>query len=141
MFENKSVFELKSICKALGIETQKNSKKIELLDAIKETGLSDKEILEAIDKAFEYKEAKPKVKEVVKVKEKVEPEKKVDEKILLKMVHPRGALNVGNGVIFTFEQPFKLLSRVQADDIIRRAKDEVREATPEEVAYFYGVDL
>ena len=44
-------------------------------------------------------------------------------------------------VIFTFEEPFKLLSKTQADDIIRRAKEEVREATPEELAFFYGVDL
>jgi hypothetical protein len=43
--------------------------------------------------------------------------------------------------VFTFEQPFKLLSKAQADDIIRRAKEEVREATPEELAFYYGVDL
>lgn len=140
MFDKKSVFELKSICKALGIETQKNSKKIELLNAIKETGLSDQEILDTIDKAFDYKEAE-KTEIKVEVIEKKEPTEKKQEKVLLKMVHARGALNVGNGVVFTFEQPFKLLSRGQADDIIRRAKDEVREATPEELAFFYGVDL
>jgi hypothetical protein len=140
MFDKKSVFELKSICRVLGIETNKNSKKIELLDAIKETGLSDQEILDAIDKSFDYKEADK--KEVsIKVTQKEEPVEKKQEKVLLKMVHPRGALNVGNGVIFTFEEPFKLLSRAQADDIIRRAKEEVREATPEELAFFYGVDL
>jgi len=140
MFDKKSVFELKSICRVLGIETNKNSKKIELLDAIKETGLSDQEILDAIDKSFDYKEADK--KEVsIKVTQKEEPVEKKQERVLLKVVHPRGALNVGNGVIFTFEEPFKLLSRAQADDIIRRAKEEVREATPEELAFFYGVDL
>lgn len=141
MFDKKSVFELKSICKALGIETQKNSKKIELLDAIKNTGLSDKEILKAIDEAFEYKEAAPKQQVQVDVKEKPEVEKKTIEKVLIKMVHPRGSLNVGNGVVFTLEQPFKLVSKTQAEDIIRRAKTEVREATPEELAFYYGVDL
>ena len=140
MFDKKSVFELKSICKALGIETQKNSKKIELLNAIKETGLTDKEILDAIDKAFDYKESDK--KEVsVKVIEKEQPTEQKQEKVLLKMIHARGALNVGNGVVFTFDQPFKLMSKVQADDIIRRAKNEVREATPEELAFYYGVDL
>jgi hypothetical protein len=140
MFDKKSVFELKSICKVLGIETQKNSKKNELLNAIKETGLSDQEILDAIDKAFDYKEADEKETQV-EILKKEEPKEKKQEKVLLKMVHPRGALNVGNGVIFTFEEPFKLLSKAQADDIIRRAKEEVREATPEELAFFYGVDL
>jgi len=140
MFDKKSVFELKSICKSLGIETNKNSKKIELLSAIKETGLTDQEILDAINKAFSYKEADKK-ETTVEVLEKEEPTIKKQEKVLLKMVHPRGALNVGNGVVFTFEEPFKLLSKTQADDIIRRAKEEVREATPEELAFFYGVDL
>lgn len=140
MFDKKSVFELKSICKALGIETQKNSKKIELLNLIKETGLSDKEILDAIDKAFDYKESDKK-EVVVEVIEKEQPKEQKQEKVLLKMVHPRGALNVGNGVVFTFEQPFKLMSKAQADDIMRRAKEEVREATPEELAFYYGVDL
>lgn len=140
MFDKKSVFELKSICKALGIETQKNSKKIELLNLIKETGLSDKEILDAIDKAFDYKESDKK-EVVVEVVEKEQPTEQKQEKVLLKMVHPRGALNVGNGVVFTFEQPFKLMSKTQADEIMRRAKEEVREATPEELAFYYGVDL
>ena len=66
MFDKKSVFELKSICKSLGIETNKNSKKIELLSAIKETGLTDQEILDAIDKAFSYKEAEDVVRFQVK---------------------------------------------------------------------------
>jgi len=140
MFDKKSVFELKSICKVLGIETQKNSKRIEILNAIKETGLSDQEILDAIDGAFDYKEAEKK-EIIVEVIQKEEPTTIKQEKILLKMVHPRGALNVGNGVIFTFEEPFKLLSKAQADDILRKAKEEVREATPEELAFFYGVDL
>ena len=68
MFDKKSVFELKSICKSLGIETNKNSKKIELLSAIKETGLTDQEILDAIDKAFGYKEADKKEKEAADAK-------------------------------------------------------------------------
>ena len=96
MFDKKSVFELKSICKSLGIETNKNSKKIELLSAIKETGLTDQEILDAIDKAFSYKEADKK-ETTVEVLEKEEPTIKKQEKVLLKMIHPRGALNVGNG--------------------------------------------
>ena len=42
---------------------------------------------------------------------------------------------------FTIDEPFKTFSRSVADDILRRAKNEVREATPEEVATFYGVNV
>lgn len=140
MFENKTVFELKSICRSLGIETTKTSKKIELLEALKNTGMTEKEILEAFENSFGYKEAdKKETKVEVAVKE--ESSTKKEEKILIKMVHPRGALNVGNGVVFTIEEPFRIVTRAQADDIIRRARNEVREATPEEAAFFYGVDI
>lgn len=141
MFDNKSVFELKSICRSLGIETTKNSKKIELLDALKDTGLTEEQILQEVEKSFSYKEAdkKEEVKPVIVKKE--EPKTTIEEKVLLKMIHPRGALNVGNGIVFTIEEPFKLLSSKQAEDTLRRAKKEVREATPEEAAMFYGVDI
>lgn len=140
MFENKSVFELKSICRSLGIETNKNSKKAELLRALEETGLTESEILQEVEKSFGYAEPVKKEKEV-KVSQKEEPKTEVQEKVLLKMVHPRGALNVGNGIVFTIEEPFKLVSKKQAEDTLRRAKNEVREATPEEAASFYGVDI
>jgi hypothetical protein len=77
----------------------------------------------------------------VKVVEKKPVETKTEEKVVLKMVYPRGAYNVGNGIVFTIDEPFKMFSRSVADDILRRAKDEVREATPEEVATFYGVNV
>lgn len=141
MFDSKSVFELKSICKAIGIETKKNSKKIELIEALKDTGMTEEQILQEVNKAFDYKESEPKKAEVIEIIKKEEPQVKKQEKVLIKMVHPRGSLNVGNGFVFTLEEPFKLVSRTQADDIIRRAKNEVREATPEEAASFYGVDI
>lgn len=141
MFENKSVFELKSICRSLGIETTKNSKKAELLSALKETGLTEEQILQEVENSFGYKESEAKTKSEPKVIEKEAPKTEVEEKVLLKMVHPRGALNVGNGIVFTIEEPFKLVSKKQAEDTLRRAKQEVREATPEEAAFFYGVDL
>lgn len=141
MFENKSVFELKSICRSLGIETTKNSKKIELLDALKDTGLTEEQILQEVENSFGYKEPETKTKSEPQVIKKEAPKTEVEEKVLLKMVHPRGALNVGNGIVFTIEEPFKLVSRKQAEDTLRRAKQEVREATPEEAAFFYGVDL
>jgi hypothetical protein len=140
MFDSKSVFELKSICKSLGIETNKNSKKVELLSALEDTGLTEEQIIKEIEKSFGYKEAE-KSKPVVEVIKKEEVKSTNKKDILIKMIHPRGALNVGNGVIFTIENPFKLVSKAQADDIIRRAKDEVREATPEETALFYGVEI
>lgn len=139
MFDNKTVFELKAFCRALGIETQKNSKKVELLQALEDTGLTEEEILSKAGKQFDHKEAQP-VEKVVEVIEKQEVKTSTKEKILIKMIHPRGAYNVGNGIIFTIEQPFKLVSKAQAEDILRRAKNEVREATPEEVISFYGVE-
>lgn len=123
------------------IDYPKNIKKSDLIKLIEDSGVT----LESYEEEFvsnqeEYVEAEPKTVDVV-VEEKPEVETKKQDIVLLKMIHPRGALNVGNGIIFTIEEPFKALPRDKAETILAGAKKEVREATPEEVAYFYGVNV
>lgn len=122
------------------IEYPKNAKKADIIKLIEKAGITEEMYSKDIEDAFGIKEAE-KVEQEVKVVEKPPVQTKTEEKIVLRMIHPRGALNAGNGIIFTIDEPFKAFSRSVADEVLRRAKNEVREATPEEVATFYGVSI
>jgi hypothetical protein len=140
MFEKKTVLELKAICKVLDIDVKDLKKKVDYLGAIEESGYTWESYLQKVDKDFTYVEAEVKEETEIKVevKEKVETLPKDD--VVLKMVHPRSALNVSNIITFTIEQPFKVLSAEKAEQILNLARGEVRKATTEEIKSFYGID-
>jgi hypothetical protein len=140
VFNDKTVYELKSICMMYDVEYPKTAKKADIIKLIEKAGITEEKYSKDLEDAFGIKEAEKVVKEI-KVIEKEPAENITQDKVVLKMVYPRGALNVGNGIIFTIDEPFKMFSRSVADNILSRAKDEVREATPEEVATFYGVNV
>lgn len=140
MFKDKTVYELKTICMMYDIEYPSGAKKADILKAIDSSGITIDQYELDLDSQVSANDAVQEIKEVVVV-EKEEVKTTKQDFVLLKMIHPRGALNVGNGVIFTIDQPFKSMPTAKANDILARAKEEVREATPEEVAGFYGVKL
>ena len=140
MFKDKTVYELKTICMMYDIEYPSSAKKADILKAIEGSGITIDQYEQDIDSQVVAIDAVEEIKEVTVV-EKEEVKTTKQDFMLLKMIHPRGALNVGNGVIFTIDQPFKSMPREKATDILARAKEEVREATPDEVAGFYGVKL
>ena len=140
MFKDKTVYELKTICMMYDIEYPSGAKKADILKAIDSSGITIDQYELDLDSQVSANDAVEEIKEVVVV-EREEVKTTKQDFILLKMIHPRGALNVGNGVIFTIDQPFKSMPTAKANDILARAKEEVREATPEEVAGFYGVKL
>lgn len=140
MFKDKTVYELKTICMMYNIEYPSGAKKATILKAIEESEITIEKYEEDLETQVSSTDAIEEIKEVVVVEKETVKTTKQDF-MLLKMIHPRGALNVGNGVVFTIDQPFKSISKEKANDILARAKDEVREATPEEVAGFYGVKL
>jgi hypothetical protein len=140
MFESKTVLELKAICKVLDIEVKDLRKKVDYLGAIEASGYTWESYLEKVDKDFTYVEAVTKEETEVKVevKEKVQTQTEAD--VVLKMVHPRSALNVANLTTFTIEEPFKVLSAEKAEEILNLARGEVRKATTEEIKSFYGIN-
>ena len=140
MFKDKTVYELKTICMMYDIEYPSGAKKADILKAIEGSGITVEKYEEDLESQVSSTDAVEEIKEVVVVEKETVKTTKQDF-TLLKMIHPRGALNVGNGVVFTIDQPFKSMPKEKANDILARAKDEVREATPEEVAGFYGVKL
>jgi hypothetical protein len=140
MFKDKTVYELKTICMMYDIEYPSGAKKADILKAIEGSGITVEKYEEDLESQVSSTDAVEKVKEVVVVEKETIKTTKQDF-TLLKMIHPRGALNVGNGVVFTIDQPFKSMPKEKANDILERAKNEVREATPEEAAEFYGVKL
>jgi hypothetical protein len=50
----------------------------------------------------------------------------------------RGGYYAGNGVKFDMDEPFVLVNKSLAEQILTHQADEVREATKEEVESFYG---
>jgi hypothetical protein len=140
VFKDKTVYELKTICMMYDIEYPSGAKKADILKAIDSSGITIDQYELDLDSQVSVTDAVEEIKEVIVV-EKEEVKTTKQDFTLLKMIHPRGALNVGNGVIFTIDQPFKSMPTAKANDILARAKEEVREATPEEVAGFYGVKL
>ena len=140
MFESKTVLELKAICKVLDIDVKDLRKKVDYLGAIEASGYTWESYLEKVDKDFTYVEAVTKEKTEVKVEVTQKVETQTEADIVLKMVHPRSALNVANLTTFTIEEHFKVLSAEKAEEILNLARGEVRKATTEEIKSFYGID-
>lgn len=134
MFENMTVSELKFVCKVLRLDLGSSTKKADILSLIDASGFTHEDYLLATDEQFTHQEAEKKEVEVVQ-----QPETDKVETVIIKMVHPRGALNVSNKAYFTLEEPFQVFTKEKAEEILRLGKDEVRMATPEEVKSFYKV--
>lgn len=130
-----TVAELKVACKILRIDISGITKKSDIVNFINSTGFTYEDYLEATGEQFSYKEAEEKPKEEVVVKD----ETKSEEKVILRMVYNRSALNVSNKAYFTIEEPYQIFNKATAEEILRLGKDEVRVATPEEVKSFYKV--
>lgn len=143
MFENMTVNELKFVCKVLRVDIGKITKKADILSLINATGFTHEDYINATNEQFTYQEAEEKEEAEVEVLEQPEIEKVIDhtttDSVIVKMIHPRGALNVANKAYFTFEEPFQVFTKEKAEEILRLGKDEVRLATPEEVKSFYQV--
>lgn len=135
MFENMTVAELKIAAKILGVQLEKATKKSDIVDKIISAGFSYEDYIRETESQFEYTEAEPKKDSQVVVND----ETKSEEVVVLKMVYPRGALNVANKAYFSIEEPYKVFPKEKAEEIVRLAQGEVMLATPEEVASFYGV--
>jgi hypothetical protein len=140
MFEKKTVLELKAICKVLDIDVKDLKKKVDYLDAIEASGYTWESYLEKVDKDFAFVEAEVKKETEVKVEVKQKVETQTEADVVLKMVHPRSALNVANITTFTIEEPFQVLTAEKAEQILNLARGEVRKATTEEIKSFYGID-
>lgn len=143
MFENMTVNELKFVCKVLRLDLGSSTKKADILSLITASGFTHEDYKEASDSQFAYKEAEQKEEPVVEVVQQPEIDTVVEntksESVIIKMVHPRSALNISNKAYFTIEEPYQVFTKERAEEILRLGKDEVRLATPEEVKSFYKV--
>jgi hypothetical protein len=143
MFESMTVSELKFVCKVLRIDLGKATKKSDIVSLINSTGFTHDDYLQATNEQFTHKDAEEKKEPVVEQVEQPETDNVIEntksDSVILKMVHPRSALNVANKAYFTLEEPFKVFAKEKAEEILRLGKDEVRLATPEEVKSFYKV--
>ena len=142
MLKNKTLNELKDLCLAFEIEYSKNARKQDIIEAINEAEVTWEMYEESSKSLFDYT-PEPKVlhkdaeEKELKVTEVNEP--KVQTRILLKLFSNRGSYLAMNNTLFTMDEPFVLVPEATAKQIVVRSKDDVREATAEEAAQFYGV--
>lgn len=138
MLSSKTIGDLKGLCLAFDIEISKNARKQDIIEAIKEAKVTWEMYEESSRSLFDYEEGP--TKEEVKVKaQEAKVETKKEEKVLLTMVHKRGGYYAGNGVKFDMDEPFVLVRKSLAEQILARQADEVREATKKELESFYGI--
>ena len=138
MLSNKTIGDLKGLCLSFGIEISKNARKQDIIEAIQEAKITWEMYEESSKSLFDYEDGP--TKEEVKVKiEEAKVESKKEEKVLLTMVIKRGGYYAGNGVKFDMDEPFVLVNKSLAEQILANQADEVREATKKEVESFYGI--
>lgn len=139
MLKNKTISELKALCISFDIEYSKNARKQDILEAIEEAGISWEDYENASSSLFDYKEAVEVKKEPEVINVPVLETTVLKEK-LLTMIYNRGAYNAGNNIIFTMEEPFRIVPGLIAERMLRTSKNEIREATPQEALAFYGIE-
>lgn len=132
MFDKMTLNELKIVCKVMNIELNKVTKKADIIKLIEDAGYTYEDYEKATEESFGYEEA-PKTEQI-----EVEVKDETKSKVVLKMKYPRSALNVSNKAYFTAEEPYGVFDVQLAAEIVRLSQGEVVEATPEEVASFYG---
>lgn len=138
MLSNKTIGDLKGLCLSFDIEISKNARKQDIIEAIEEAKITWEMYEQSSKSLFDYEDGP--TKEEVKIKiEEAKVESKKEEKLLLTMVIKRGGYYAGNGVKFDIDEPFVLVNKSLAEQILARQADEVREATKEEVKSFYGI--
>jgi len=138
MLSSKTIGELKGLCLSFDIEISKNARKQDIIEAIEEAKVTWQMYEESSKSLFDYEDGPTKEKIKVKVQE-VKVESQKEEKVLLTMVINRSGYYAGNGVKFDMDEPFVLVNKSLADQILASQSNEVREATKEEVESFYGI--
>ena len=95
-----TVSELRFAAKLFGIDVPKNIKKTEIVDIFNNNGIDYERYIQESELQFTYKEADVKEEAEIEVIQQPETDKVVEntksDSVILKMIHPRGALNVAN---------------------------------------------
>ena len=138
MLSNKTIGDLKGLCLSFDIEISKNARKQDIIEAIQEAKITWEMYEESSKSLFDYEDGPTKEEVKIKIQE-AKVESKKEEKVLLTMVIKRGGYYAGNGVKFDMDEPFVLVNKSLAEQILANQEDEVREATKKEVESFYGI--
>ena len=138
MLSNKTIGDLKGLCLSFDIEISKNARKQDIIEAIQEAKITWEMYEESSKSLFDYEDGPTKEEVKIKIQE-AKVESKKEEKVLLTMVIKRGGYYAGNGVKFDMDEPFVLVNKSLAEQILANQADEVREATKKEVESFYGI--
>lgn len=128
-FNDKTVAELKKIAKVAGVSLGDAKKKAEILDAFDRDGLTEEKYENILGNM--YQEAYPEKTKTPEVKDETKSQ------LLMTMRHDRAVL-AALGYTFTKEQPYVLVNWKDAEVMKKKISHEIREASPEEVASFYG---
>lgn len=130
-FKSKKVPELKKIAKLNLIDLGDARTKAEILEIFEQQEFTE----EKYEKSLNYpqQDAEKKEEKAIPVKEQTKSQ------VVMTMRHDRAVLTA-LGYTFTKEQPYVLVEYKDAEVMRKRISHEIREASPEEVASFYGVE-
>ena len=130
-FKSKKVPELKKIAKLNLIDLGNARTKAEILEIFEQQEFTE----EKYEKSLNYpqQDAEKKEEKAIPVKEQTKSQ------VVMTMRHDRAVLTA-LGYTFTKEQPYVLVEYKDAEVMRKRISHEIREASPEEVASFYGVE-
>ena len=128
-FNDKTVAELKKIAKVAGVSLGDAKKKSDILDAFDRDGLTEEKYESMLENM--YQEALPEKKSNPEIKDETKSQ------LLMTMKHDRAVLTA-LGYRFTKEEPYVLVNWKDAEVMKKKISHEIREASPEEVASFYG---
>jgi len=128
-FSDKTVAELKKIARISGIDIGDAKKKAEILKIFKDNNFTEQDYLNSINSIdggnVEKKEDSIKVTDHTK------------SEVILTTIYPQAAYLV-KGILFTKDEPYKVVDRQIAEEILSRSSHRIREATPKEVSAFYS---
>jgi hypothetical protein len=128
-FEKKTVAELKKIAKIAGVPIRDLKSKAAILNAFKKEGVTEESYEEILENMYKESSQEKTIN--------IEPVDQTKSKVLMAMRHDRAVLTA-LGYTFTKDQPYVLVEKSKADKMIKKISNELREATPQEVASFYG---
>lgn len=129
-FNDKTVAELKKIAKVSGVSLGDAKKKAEILAIFEENNLTEESYESMVENMYVEAQEQPKKEIVVNDNTNFE--------VVMTMRHDRAVLTA-LGYTFTKEQPYVLVKYKDAEVMKKRISHEIREASPEEVASFYGI--
>lgn len=140
-FNTLKYFSLQKAARIMAIDIKDCKTKEEILNKFDDHGVTYADYEKALLETGAAEDAVKKPVKAVSIMDETKSDvvsPKSDEKMLVTMAIMRGAYKVKHH-LFELEKPFLLLNKDEAVSIIANSRGNLREASPKEVADYYGI--